>query len=129
MATVSPALRQRVRARADHRCEYCGIARHVSDFYQLQVEHVVARQHGGLTEPSNLAAACQHCNLHKGPNVAGVDPETGALTPLFNPRRQRWPDHFERAGILIVGRTDVGRTTVRVLAMNDPQQLDLRSVE
>jgi hypothetical protein len=61
--------------------------------------------------------------------VAGVDPETGVLTPLFNPRRQRWPDHFELAGLLILGRTEVGRTTVRVLAMNDPQQLDHRSVE
>jgi hypothetical protein len=93
------------------------------------VEHIVPRQHGGQSDESNLAAACQHCNLHKGPNVSGFDPDTGALTPLYHPRRQRWSDRFERVGLLIVGRTDVGRTTVRVLAMNDPQQLDVRSVE
>ena len=89
----------------------------------------MARQHGGQTDLSNLALACQHCNLHKGPNVGGPDPTTGLLTPLFNPRQQSWADHFERVGPLIVGRTDVGRTTVRVLAMNDAQQLDVRAID
>ena len=75
---------------------------------------MLARQHGGLTDESNLAAACQHCNLHKGPNVAGYGPETNRLTALFHPRRQRWSDHFEQIGVLIRGRTDVGRTTIHV---------------
>jgi hypothetical protein len=31
---------------------------------------------GGSDDPDNLALACHHCNLHKGPNLAGVDPRT-----------------------------------------------------
>jgi hypothetical protein len=129
MPAVPSQLRELVRQRAADHCEYCRISQHASDFYRLQVEHVVARQHGGPTHESNLALACQHCNLHKGPNAAGFDPDTGALCPLFNPRAQRWDDHFARAGLLILGRTPVGRTTVRVLAMNSQDQLDVRVVD
>ena len=105
------------------------MSQRASVFYRLQVEHVVARQRGGATVESNLALACQHCNLHKGPNAAGFDPDTGHLSVLFHPRVDRWADHFERAGLLIVGRTPIGRTTVRVLAMNAQQQLDVRTVD
>jgi len=57
-----------------------------------------------------------------------MKPTTKALvTSLFDPRRQRWRDHFEWSGIFIQGRTAIGRTTVRVLAMNGDDQLALRS--
>ena len=67
----------------------------------------------------NLAYACAHCNLHKGPNIAGLDPTTGDLTRLFHPRTDDWGTHFEWSAHLLVGRTPIGRTTVVVLAMND----------
>lgn len=108
-----------VRARAGAACEYCRLA---EAFYpgHYFTEHVIARQHGGSDRDDNLAYSCGHCNLHKGPNIAGLDPETQQLTRLFNPRTDDWNDHFEWSGHLIVGRTPVGRTTVMVLAMNDP---------
>jgi hypothetical protein len=74
----------------------------------------------------NLALACPQCNLHKGPNLAGIDPLSGAIEPLFNPRRQSWADHFEARGPYLFGRTPTGRVTVRVLAMNDEARIDLR---
>lgn len=129
MPAVPTSLRDWVRRRAGERCEYCGVSQRASAFYRLQVEHIVARQHGGETVESNLALACQHCNLHKGPNAAGYDPDTGRLSPLFDPGADRWAEHVERAGLLILGRTLAGRTTVRVLAMNDQQQLDVRAVD
>ncbi|MBI4600414.1 MAG: HNH endonuclease [Planctomycetes bacterium] len=67
-----------------------------------------------------------HCNLHKGPNIAGLDPHTGRLVRLFHPRRDAWADHFEWRGPLLLGRTPVGRVTVVVLAMNHPDQVTLR---
>jgi hypothetical protein len=76
----------------------------------------------------NLALACIDCNLHKGTNLAGVDPDTNRLTELFHPRRQQWDEHFEWRGIHIIGKTAVGRTTLRVLRMNSEDQLALRSV-
>lgn len=116
---------QLVRDRAAGRCEYCltlqAIMRGV-----FPVDHIIARQHHGPTELENLALACNRCNLQKGPNIAGLDPETGLLTRLFHPRRDSWPEHFEWRGSLIVGRTDVGRTTVQLLDFNDELRVRLR---
>lgn len=67
------------------------------------------------------------CNSHKGPSLSGIDPETGQLAPLFNPRQQLWQDHFDWRGAEIVGRTSVGRSTIAVLAMNDPDYLAIRA--
>ena len=69
-------------------------------------------------DADNLAWACIFCNLYKGPNLASLDPETGALTRLFHPRRDRWDDHFRQDGASIVGLTAVGRTTCWLLEMN-----------
>ena len=54
---------------------------------------------------------------HKGPNLTGIDPDSGMIVPLFSPRQQRWADHFALREAMIVGLTPVGRTTVHVLAM------------
>ena len=66
------------------------------------------------------------CNYHKGPNIGGVDPESKKPAALFNPRLDRWADHFRWDGLQIAGRTAVGRTTVWVLKMNSPRQLAVR---
>lgn len=113
-----------VRRRAAGFCEYCRIP--VAAFRRpFHVEHVIARQHGSLTELDNLALACWVCNLKKGPNLTGIDPQSKRITPLFHPRKDRWADHFAfsvgtsvSAGIEIRGLTPIGRTTVIVLAMN-----------
>jgi hypothetical protein len=76
--------------------------------------------------PSNLALACHEDNLHKGPNLTGIDPLTGKLTRLFHPRRHKWSWHFRWDGPLLVGRTAIGRTTVAVLGMNLPHRVTLR---
>ena len=123
---MDAATRAAVRRRAGDRCEYC-LLRQEHDLSSLHVEHIAAKQHGGTDDPSNLALACIHCNLHKGPNVAGIDPDTGQVTPLFHPRRDTWVDHFALRGPLIVGLTAVGRTTAYVLAMNAPHQADMRA--
>lgn len=108
-----------VRTRAGAACEYCRLPEAVSAAVFV-TEHVIARQHGGGDGPDNLAYACDRCNLHKGPNIAGLDPDTGQLTRLFHPRTDDWDDHFEWFGHVLIGRTPIGRTTVRVLAVNDP---------
>jgi hypothetical protein len=91
------------------------------------VEHIIPRIHGGTDDTDNLALACIDCNLHKGPNLTGIDPDTKRVTELFHPRRHRWEDHFEWQGIYLTGKTAIGRTTVRVLNMNSEDQLSLRS--
>jgi hypothetical protein len=92
----------------------------------MHIEHIVPRQHGGPTVESNLALCCHHCNLHKGPNLSGIDPHNNAIVLLFNPRTQIWDEHFSRNGPLIIGRTAIGRASIRVMKMNVPHRLQLR---
>lgn len=120
--------RARVRERACHRCEYCKLHEVDSPLAALHIEHIRPRKHGGGSELSNLALACIDCNLHKGSNLTGIDPETGKITELFNPRMQSWEEHFKWRGIRVEGLTSVGRTTIGVLAMNSEEQLVLRSL-
>ena len=75
---------------------------------------------------SNLALACPHCNRFKGPNIAGLDPESGHPIRLFHPRTDAWTEHFEFDGPRIIGRTSIGRVTVHVLAMNADDLLLIR---
>jgi len=125
-------LSDEVRRRAGHRCEYCRMPQ--TAFHRpFHIEHIVAWQHGGSTQLDNLALACWHCNLKKGPNLAGVDPETGQISALFHPRKNKWADHFSmRIGKLrsfvieLQGLTPVGRATARVLGMNEEMRLMLR---
>src|SRR5258705_5621863 len=124
---MSPATRARVRKRARNRCEYCQLKQEDSPLAQLHVEHIIPRVHGGGDELSNLALACIDCNLHKGTNLTGIDPETRQIAELFHPRRHRWKEHFEWRGIYVFGRTRVGRATLQVLNMNSEEQLALRS--
>jgi hypothetical protein len=123
---MDAATRELVRTRARDRCEYCLLQQSHSKLTH-HVEHITAEQHGGTDSPDNLCWACNRCNLHKGPNLSGIDPVSKEIVLLFHPRRNVWHDHFEFEGVRIVGLTAVGRATVHVLAMNDPRRLELRA--
>jgi hypothetical protein len=116
-----------VARRAGHRCEYCR-APEVLFNLPFEVEHVVPTSRGGVADESNLALACRSCNLHKSDHVSGVDLNTGAAADLFNPREDRWDDHF--AADLetgeIRGLTPAGRATIDRLRLKEPVQLTAR---
>jgi hypothetical protein len=124
---MSPSTRTRVRERAGDRCEYCQLPQADSPLAALHVEHVLPKVHGGTDDSDNLALACIDCNLHKGTNLTGIDPETKRLTELFHPRRHVWNEHFEWDGPYLLGKTAIGRTTIRVLNMNGEDRLTLRA--
>jgi hypothetical protein len=123
---MDDGLKQLVRARAKDRCEYCRLPQDYAAYLRFQIEHIIAKQHGGKDAAGNLALACPHCHLHKGPNLTGIDPLTRKLVRLFHPRRHMWARHFRWEGAVLVGRTAVGRTTVAVLNMNDEDQISVR---
>src|SRR5262245_15898989 len=54
-------------------------------------------------------------------------PKAVKVVRLFNPRRQSWTRHFSFDGAMIVGRTQCGRATVVVLALNAHERVDLRA--
>jgi hypothetical protein len=123
---MDESLAEEVRRRASDACEYCRMPQAFYPTVAFPIDHIIARQHGGRTRLGNLALSCLHDNSHKGPNIAGLDPLTGKLTKLFNPRRHKWERHFRWDGPYLVGRTSVGRVTVAVLAMNDPDVVEVR---
>jgi len=93
---------------------------------RLHVKHIIARQHGGSDDPSNLALACDRCNAFKGPNLSAIDPLTGNIVTLFHPRKDVWTVHFVLKDGMILGQSDVGRATVRLLNMNAFHRVQLR---
>src|SRR5262249_2207996 len=94
---IPAALRRLVRERADGRCEYCLIPESVTLALHT-IDHIIAEKHGGQTVAENLALCCTIDNGHKGSDLASVDPDTGAIVPLFHPRQDSWSDHFHLAG-------------------------------
>ena len=120
-------LRQSVRTRAAYQCEYCRLPQEFSEL-RFHIEHIIPRQHGGGDDADNLALACPDCNLRKGPNLTGIDPQTGEVVRLFHPRGDVWSDHFSYEGSAVAGATAVGRTTVSLLQMNDPERRRVREL-
>ena len=95
---IGARTRNRVRERAQNTCEYCRLHQDDSPLAALHVEHIIPKIHGGTDDLENLALACIDCNLHKGTNLTGIDPETNEVTELFHPRRQNWDEDFECTG-------------------------------
>jgi hypothetical protein len=119
------ALVELVWERARSLCEYCRMPQEY-DRFTHEIDHVVARKHGGKTTADNLVLACFPCNNHKGPNIAGRDRVSKKLTPLFNPRRHKWSRHFRWNGPELAGRTPIGRVTIAVLGINLLERLQFR---
>jgi 5-methylcytosine-specific restriction endonuclease McrA len=122
MSLIPPELRQLVIERADGYCEYCRIHQNFS-IYKHEIDHIIAVKHGGETNAENLALACLSCNRHKGSDFATLDSNTGAIVRLFNPRSQKWTEHFILKNALIEGLTAIGSATSRLLQFNTPRRL------
>jgi len=106
-------------AKAAGQCEYCH-APQILIGQAFHLDHIVPRSVGGQTTAENLCLACSHCNIAKGVRREAKDPRTGKLVRLFNPRTDRWDEHFRWSQDCkkLIGRTPIGRTTVIALDMN-----------
>jgi hypothetical protein len=120
-------IRQRVRQRAENRCEYC-LSHQDYIMGRLQIDHIQPLAKGGIDTEDNLCLACELCNQYKWTQTQGLDPENGETVYLFNPRQQRWNEHFTWSayGIEIIGLTACGRATVRALRLNNSLALTVR---
>jgi hypothetical protein len=125
---MNEATRDLVRRRAGYRCEYCRIHQDDDPLWPFHIEHIIARQHRRSDHLDGLALACHECNLRKGPNLGGIDPETDKKVWLFNPRAQKWKRHFQWRGPVLLGRTACGRATIAVLGINLPDNVALRAM-
>ena len=107
---ISKHLRELVAAQARHRCGYCLTAEAIVGV-PMELDHIIPEAHGGLTEENNLWLACSLCNDSKGDRILALDPVSGEVERLFDPRRQFWKEHFRWTdeGDRIVGMTATGR--------------------
>lgn len=128
MSYIPANLRQLVIARAGNRCEYCGLSQ-LGQIATFHIDHIVPVSVGGPTDAENLALACVSCSLHKGARQFFPDPETGRTTSVFNPRQDRWSDHFRWAGVLLQGNSATGRATIAAFHLNRPLALAIREEE
>jgi hypothetical protein len=117
---VSPDVRRDVATRAEFLCEYCLIAEE-DTFFGCEVEHIISLKHGGSSELRNLAYACTFCNRYKGSDVGSVS-EVGEFSRFFNPRMDRWSEHFQLVADVIQSLTVIGEVTARVLRFNHTDQ-------
>jgi hypothetical protein len=122
---MDAALEELVPRRAGFRCEYC-LPPQALVSTPFQFDHIIAQSHGGLTAADNLAFACFHCNNFEGPNLAGVDPDTGKVVRLFHPRNDPYKENFRWDGERIIGLTAEARATISVLRMNHPPRVAVR---
>jgi hypothetical protein len=129
MTYVPVELHRLVISRAGGCCEYCCLSQEDASF-TFHIEHVIAEKHGGKTTQDNLCLSCPECNSFKGSDIASLDNLAGApvLSLLFNPRTQRWSDHFQLKGAMIEPLTSEGRVTVRILQMNRPEAVAERAI-
>lgn len=119
------SLLDQVRERANHQCEYCHYPEILSTA-PLSIDHLLPRSLGGTDELDNLALACRRCNERRYNFTKALDPATGVEIPLFNPRYQRWADHFiwSADALQIIGTTPTGRATCQRLDLNDSRRAD-----
>jgi HNH endonuclease len=118
--SISDEFKQIIRERAKYLCEYCHSPELLSA-NRFTIEHLVPRSLGGSDRVDNLALACRRCNERRYNFVTGIDPETQEIVPIFNPRSQKWQEHFvwTDRGTVIWGVTSIGRATCFRLDLND----------
>ena len=126
---ISKSLRQKVAAKARHRCGYCLTSETITGM-PLDVEHIRPEALGGPTIEENLWMACSVCNNFKGERINALDPVSGEVVALFNPRRHIWTEHFawSSPGDEVMGLTSTGRATVIALQLNRELLVEARRI-
>lgn len=124
---IPTSLRRLVTEHFHHRCGYCQTSELIVGA-SFTVDHILPEALGGLTRLENLCLACWPCNLRKGKRIVALDPVSKARVRLFHPRLEVWNEHFrwDADGLLMVGVTPTGRTTVYALNTNDRERVNSR---
>lgn len=117
---IPETLRMLVAERANYACEYCLIAQ-VDTFHACHIDHIISLKHTGETTNQNLAFACQFCNRNKGSDVGTYLFDIEKFIRFYNPRKDKWTDHFYLDNGMISPKTEVAQATIKILNFNDPE--------
>jgi hypothetical protein len=120
-------VKTRVREAAQDRCGYCqSLQKYVLEI--LEIEHIIPKASGGNDNEENLLLSCRLCNSYKGIQTRATDPISEQSVQLFNPRTQKWSQHFtwSEDSAYILGLTPCGRATVLALQLNNIYAITVR---
>ncbi len=124
---IPEALRLAVKQRANNCCEYCRL--HQDDFFfPFEIDHILSIRHGGQTILINLALSCSICNRNKAADIGTYLDGKRRFVRLFNPRIDTWTAHFDINQGEILALTSIGRATIKLLDINNPDRVILRQV-
>jgi hypothetical protein len=120
-------LRERVGQQAEYRCGYCR-AHQIHILGLIEIDHIYPLSLGGTNDEANLWLACRLCNGYKSDQIDAIDPHSGEIVPLYNPRTQDWTQHFAWSddGSLVLGLTPTGRATIAALQLNNDISVTVR---
>ena len=124
---INSEIREIVASRANFICEYCLLAEEDA-YFKFQIEHIISRKHEGSSGLDNLALACVFCNRYKGSDIASLIPESNRLIRFYNPRTDRWHEHFRLNDVVVEPLTEIGEATIRILQINHDDQILEREV-
>ncbi len=113
--------------RAGGLCEYCRCPANHSP-HPFSIEHIIPRSRQGSDSLENLALSCQGCNNHKFTKTHALDPLSEEYVALYDPRIQRWRDHFTWSddGSTICALSATGRATTEALNLNREGACNMR---
>ena len=117
---IPVALQKKIREQARFRCGYCLTSETLIGM-KMEFEHLTPLAADGETSEENLWLACRRCNEFKGTQTHAIDAKTATNVPLFNPRTQKWHEHFRWSadGTEILGISPNGRASVTALKLNN----------
>lgn len=118
---ISENLRKQIIDNDKSRCCYC-LTSEVNSGIPMTYDHIQPVSQRGDTTFENLCLACRSCNEYKSNLTESIDPLSGETISLFNPRKQKWSEHFiwSADGTKVEGITAIGRATIIRLRMNNP---------
>jgi hypothetical protein len=120
---VNPPLVQQVRARAQNRCECAGFHFRTTGFRSISI----TSSRGSTAEAQKPITWLSVAFTATATRVLiSHDTKTGDVVRLFHPRKDVWSEHFQLDGAVVAGMTAIGRATVHLLAMNEPEFLAAR---
>lgn len=126
---MNKTIRKTVKNRAKYLCEYCLTPEYFCPD-PFECDHILPVSKKGKTVLDNLALSCSGCNGLKYDTTEAFDPATGRNSPLYNPRKDAWAEHFcwNEYYTLIIGISPIGRATVLKLNLNRESIINLRAV-
>jgi len=120
--SIPEKIRLAVAQRAGFRCEYCLM--HEADLViGAHIDHIISIKHGGSSTLQNLAYSCLIYNVNKVSDIATMLLPSEKPIRFFNPRKDRWADHFDLVDGSISPKTEIGIATVKILDLNATERV------